>query len=199
MKKLTVKEASFAAKIIEGLEPSAALRASKYKTENMSPSVIAVEAQKLLKRPHISLTIEQGKKRLLARSIMTREEALERLSFRARIAVTDIYDFEFKEIEQRKDGTPIIGIVWTLKDLKDIKPEIAVCIKSVSCGKDGPMVELYDSDGAIKQLRAMEGWDAAKQYDHKSSDGSMSPNEQLSDEQVKEQMESRGLRIDFDK
>ncbi len=199
MKKLTVKEASFAAKIIEGLEPSAAYRASLYKSDAMNDNSIKCQAQKLLNKPHIGHTIEEGKKKLINKSIMTREEALERLSMHARIKITDICDFKFAEVGKEEDGSPIMKTVWTVKNSDDIRPEVAACIKSVSCGKDGPKIELYDSDGAIKQLSLMQGWNAAKEYDFKSSDGSMSPTRELSDDEIKEQMEVRGLKVAFDK
>ena len=147
MKKLTVKEASFAAKIIEGLEPSPALRASLYKTDNMSPSVIAVEAQKLLKRPHISLVIENGKKAQIDKAILTRDEAL-------KILTTDAREEELSPPDRHR---------------------------------------------AIKQVVDMQGWNAAKEYDHKSSDGSMSPTRELTDEEVEKEMADRGLAVKFDK
>ncbi len=199
MKKLTVKENSFAAKIIEGLDPSPALRASKYKTKNMNANTIKCKAQQLLKKEHIRHTIENAKKLQLHKSIMTREQALKRLSSHANIKITDIYDFTFGETGKDKEGAPVQGVIWKLKNIEDIHPDVVVCIKSIGGGRNGPVVELYDSDGAIKQLCAMQGWNAAKEYDHKSSDGSMSPTRDLSDDEVREQMESRGLRIDFDK
>lgn len=146
MKKLTVKETSFAAKIIEGLEPSAAYRASKYKSDVMSPNVIAVQAQKLLNKPHISLTIENGKKAQINKAILTRDEALEILTIDARE--------------------------------KTLDPP--------------------DRHRAIKHVVDMQGWNAAKEYDFKSTDGTMSPTRQLSDEEIKEQMEARGLKVGFD-
>ena len=80
----TTKEISFAAKIIEGLEPSAAYRASKYKSDVMSPESIKCEAQKLLNRPHIAHTIKQAKKEQIEVAILTRKEALEILTTDAR-------------------------------------------------------------------------------------------------------------------
>ena len=199
MKKLTVKENSFAAKIIEGLGPSAALRASKYKTVSMNPNSIKVQAQKLLNLPHIALTIENAKKVQLNKAIMTREQALKRLSSHANIKITDIYDFTFGETHKDKTGAAVMGVIWKLKNIEDISPDVVVCIKSISCGKNGPVVELYDSDGAIKQLSLMQGWNAAQQYDHSSTDGTMSPTRELSDDEIKKQLEVKGLRIDFDK
>ena len=80
----TTKEISFAAKIIEGLEPSAAYRASKYKSDVMSPESIKANAQKLLRKPHIVLTVDQGKRTQINQAILTRGEALEILTTDAR-------------------------------------------------------------------------------------------------------------------
>jgi hypothetical protein len=83
-KKLTGKEVSFTVKIIEGLEPSEALKNSEYKTDNMNANTIKCEAQKLLNRPHIAHTMEQAKKEQIDAVILTRKEALEILTTDAR-------------------------------------------------------------------------------------------------------------------
>ena len=46
------------------MNPSEALRGSKYKTDGMNSATLRVQAQKLLNHPNIRLTIEQGRKRV---------------------------------------------------------------------------------------------------------------------------------------
>jgi phage terminase small subunit len=95
-------------------------------------------------------------------SIMERDEALAILSTNARVKMTDVADYKFVEVGRDKDGQPIMQTVWTMKDSKDIDPNVISCIKSVTMTKQGPKIELHDQQGAIKQLSSLQGWDAPK-------------------------------------
>lgn len=107
-------------------------------------------------------------------SIMTRTEALERLSLSARIKITDICTFKYMEIGKDDNG-PIMQTVWTMKNAEDIDPNVAACIKSVQFTNVGPKIELYDANGAIKQLATMEGWDAPKKIANTDTEGKTVP------------------------
>lgn len=165
-RKLTAKQESYKNLRVKGKGLSDAYRLSEYSSDNMSPHQIATEAWKLDNHPVISMLITESIEKASSKAIMTREEALERLTLHARIKITDVCDFSLKEIGTEEDGTPIVRTVWVVKNSEDIDPDVAACIKSVSCGKDGPKIELYDSDGAIKQLSNMQGWDAAKKFEN---------------------------------
>jgi phage terminase small subunit len=95
-------------------------------------------------------------------SIMERDEALAILSNNARVKMTDLADYSFIEIGQTEDKEPIMQTVWTMKDSKDIDPNLIACIKSVTMTKQGPKIELHDQQGAIKQLSDLLGWSAPK-------------------------------------
>lgn len=95
-------------------------------------------------------------------SIMTRDEALERLSKSARIKITDICDFKYVSFTDKETDETYTNTVWTMKDAEDIDPDVAACIKSVSFTKTGPKIELYDANGSIKLLSDMQGWNAPK-------------------------------------
>lgn len=103
-------------------------------------------------------------------AIMTREEALERLSKSARIKITDICNFSYVELEG-VDGKKYMNTVWTMKDAEDIDPDVAACIKSVTFTKTGPKIELYDANGSIKLLSDMQGWAAPKRTEVTGKDG----------------------------
>lgn len=104
-------------------------------------------------------------KETLTKAIMTREEALERLTLHARIKITDICTFSYVEFTD-DEGNEYINTVWEMKDAKDIDPDIAACIKSVTFTKTGPKIELYDANGSIKILSDMQGWNAPKEHKH---------------------------------
>lgn len=111
-------------------------------------------------------------------SIMTREEALERLSLIGRTRITDVLEFEVVEVETvGKDGEPETktDTIWRMKESAELN-EIAACaIKSVTMTKFGPKIEMHDAPAAIAQVAKMQGWEAPAKIDHTSTDGSMSP------------------------
>ena len=109
-------------------------------------------------------------KETLRDGIMSRDEALERLSKHARIKITDICDFKYVEMEQ-EDGEVVTTTVWTMKNAEDIDPDVAACIKSVAMTKNGPKIELYDANGSIKLLADMQGWNAAQKHLVGGADG----------------------------
>jgi len=103
-------------------------------------------------------------------AVMTREEALERLSKSARIKITDICTFKLVELKGPDDKI-ILNTVWEMKNAEDIDPDVAACIKSVTFTKTGPKIELYDANGSIKLLSDMQGWNAPKKTELTGKDG----------------------------
>lgn len=95
-------------------------------------------------------------------SIMQRDEALSILSNNARVKMTDVATFGFVEVGKDADDHAIMQTVWTMKDSKDIDPDVMSCIKSVTMTNKGPKIELHDQQGAIKQLTDIQGWAAPK-------------------------------------
>lgn len=166
-RKLTAKQNAYLNNRIKGYGVSESYRKA-YPGQKTSTKAISVAANKLEKDTRISLAIDIAREKAIGRSIMSRQEALQRLSKHARVKITDVCDFSFQQIGVNELNQPVYQTVWTIKDSDDIDPEVAVCIKSVSITKEGPKIELHDSDGAIKQLRAMEGWDAPKKTELKS-------------------------------
>lgn len=98
-------------------------------------------------------------------AVMTRQEALERLTLTAKVLITDVCEFRNAHVGEDENGDPVYQTVWTIKDSKDIPPHIAVCIKSVTITKTGPKIELHDQSAAIKQLSDMQGWAASSKLD----------------------------------
>lgn len=112
--------------------------------------------------PKVRAFYESLIKSAAAGAVLTKQKALEILSTSAKVSIADVC--EFVEIQDGidRDNKPIMKTVWKVKDLKDIKLEIARCIKSVTITAQGPKIELYDSHGAIKQLSDMIGWNVPR-------------------------------------
>jgi phage terminase small subunit len=98
-------------------------------------------------------------------AVMTREEALSRLTKSAKITIKDVCDFKNVLVGEDDEGHPVYQTVWTIKNSEDIPDHIAASIKSVQITKSGPKIELYDSHGAIKQICEMQGWEAPKKQE----------------------------------
>ena len=73
-KKLTPKQEKFVEGIVSGKNPSEAYREA-YNPTNMSKESIKVEAQKYLKKPNISLTIQQKKAKIEEELIYTAKDS----------------------------------------------------------------------------------------------------------------------------
>jgi len=104
-------------------------------------------------------------------SIMTKQEALERLSKTARATIHDICTFELKQVGENEDGNPVMQTVWEMKNSEDIDPIIAASIKSVTFTKTGPKIEMYDANGSIKILSDLQGWNAPRKQEITGKDG----------------------------
>lgn len=104
-------------------------------------------------------------------AVMTREEALERLSILARVTVKDVAIFRKAVVGEDEGGEPVQQSVWEIKDSGDIGDEQAAAISEISAGRDGIKFKLHSSAAAIKQLADMEGWNAARKYEHTGKDG----------------------------
>jgi phage terminase small subunit len=105
------------------------------------------------------------------KALLSKEEAIKILEAAATIKITDVCDFRNKRIGEDEKGNPVYQTVWTVKDAENIPDRIARCIKSVEVTSKGPKIEVYDSHGAIKQLSAMQGWDAPKKTELTGSEG----------------------------
>lgn len=104
-------------------------------------------------------------------AVMTREEALERLTNLARVTVKDVADFRKVLTGEDESGNPVRQSVWEIKDSDSIGDAQAAAISEVSVGKDGLKVKLHNSAAAIKQLSDMEGWAAPKKHEVTGKDG----------------------------
>lgn len=116
-------------------------------------------------------------------AVMSRTEALERLSLMGKARITDILEFEVVErvvnvegVKERDEKMETkTETIWRIKESAELNELAAASIKSVTMTKFGPKIEMHDAAAAIKQLATMQGWEAPSKVDHTSTDGSMSP------------------------
>lgn len=104
-------------------------------------------------------------------AIMTREEALERLSVMARTSVKDIANFRKARVGEDENGKDVYQSVWDMKGCDDITENQAMAISELSAGKDGLKFKMHSQASAIKQLSEMEGWNSATKHELTGKDG----------------------------
>lgn len=173
-RKLTAKQLKYRNLRLKGKGVSESYRGA-YNCKKMGFKSISVAANVLENDPRISVVLEEAKQREFEKSIMGRDEALQRLTLHGRVKMTDVATFRNVRVGEDKDGDDVFQTVWTIKNSEDIPPEVAACIKSVTMTKDGPKIELYDNDKAISQLRAMQGWDKPKKHAITDTEGKTVP------------------------
>ena len=126
----------------------------------MKPATIYVKACELLKNGKIEVRLKELNQMAVSDAVMTKQEALQLLSVKARIRITDVCDFKQEPVGNDEEGNPVFQTVWTMKNAEDIDPAVAACIKSVTVTKTGPKIELYDANASAKLLADMLGWNA---------------------------------------
>ncbi|QLX25049.1 terminase small subunit [Citrobacter freundii] len=125
-------------------------------------------------------------------AIMTREEALKRLTSMGRARITDLVDFGEHVVGEDEDGRDVIQATWKFKDSVKQSPELLDAIAELTAGKDGIKLKLHDARGAIKQIGDMEGWEAPKKTELSGPNGGPIQHEDLTDEQLKEALQELG-------
>lgn len=139
----------------------------KAKTESAQDQ----SASQILSNPKVKAFYQSLINSIASDVIMTKQEALERLSKTARATIHDICTFKLTQVGEDADGNPVMQTVWEMKDSEDIDPVIAASIKSVTFTKTGPKIEMYDANGSIKILSDLQGWNAPKKQEVTGKDG----------------------------
>lgn len=104
-------------------------------------------------------------------AIMTRQEAMERLSSFARTDLKDLVEFGACELGEDEDGNPIVQAAWKIKDSALQDPEKMAAISELSTGKDGIKIKTHSPITAIQQLAKMQGWESASKHEHSGPGG----------------------------
>ncbi len=154
---LTQKQEAFALAYFETGNASEAYRRS-YNAENMSPNVIHNKASALMAKGDVRVRIEQLRAKAETASVMSRQEALERLSTFARTDLSDLVEFGAYELGEQ-DGQPIIQTSWKIRDSVLQDPKKLAAISELSAGRDGIKIKTHSPLQAIQQLAKLQGWD----------------------------------------
>lgn len=152
-----------ALKSLEGLTDIEAYRQGGGKSKSISSE--SQEAKRILNNPKVKAFIDSVRGEIINKSIMTREEALERLSSLARGDMSKLINFRTVETVG-DEGEKVRQAVWDIPDSIDQCPDQLSTIAEVGASRDGIKIKQHDPKAAIKQLAEMEGWNAAHKVEH---------------------------------
>lgn len=172
---LTPKQERFCLAYLETGNASEAYRRA-YDAENMKPETINKRASELLDNREIAGRLEELNKSAVTAAVMSRTEALEKLSALARTDLKDLVEFgEYELGSDPESGVPIIQTSWRIKSSALQDPVKMAAISELTASKEGIKIKTHSPLTAIQQLAKMQGWEAAQKFDHTSSDGTMTP------------------------
>lgn len=125
-------------------------------------------------------------------AIMSREEALKRLTSMGRTSLFDLADFRNGVIGKDDNGEPVLQASWSFKDSALINPEAIAAISELTTGPQGIKIKLHDPKAAIKQIGEMQGWEAPKKTEMSGPNGGPIQHEDMTDEQLEERLKELG-------
>jgi phage terminase small subunit len=133
---------------------------SAFKIGRSSPATISNNAYKLLQNTEIITRLAELRLKSETDAVMTKQEALARLTCIGRFTVNDIATFGTYDIGYDEDGKPITATSWKFKNSEDMPKNAMSAIKSVTATASGPKFEMFDALAATKQISDILGWNA---------------------------------------
>jgi phage terminase small subunit len=158
---MTKLQQKFSLGIVKGLSQIDAYRQAggKAKTNDTARAC----ASEILTKPNVKAFIDEIGSAAITDAVMTRQEALERLSVMARASIHEMVEFGESDCGLDEDGKPIIQASWRFKPSTLQSPESLAAISELTAGPRGISLKLHDPKAAIKQLAEMQGWEPPKE------------------------------------
>lgn len=160
---LTPKQEAFCLAYLKTGNASEAYRQS-YSAQNMKPETVNKRASELLDNGAIAGRLQELNAAAVSAAVMTRQEALERLTMVARTDLADLVEFGTYEVGEQ-DGEPIIQASWRIKDSALQDPKKMAAISELAAGRDGIKIKTHSPLQAIQQLAKMQGWESATKHE----------------------------------
>ena len=122
-------------------------------------------ASRMLTDAKVKAFMDAMKEAAVSEAVMSRTEALEKLSALARTDLKDLVEFGEYELGDDGEGNPVIQSSWRIRDSALQDPAKMAAISELTASKEGIKIKTHSPLAAIKQLADMQGWDAAKKVD----------------------------------
>lgn len=128
-------------------------------------------ASELLNNPNVIEFLDLMRVEVVSNAVMSRQEALEKLSNLARTDLKDLVEFGSYDLGEDQDGNPIVQASWRIKDSAMQDPNKMAAISELTSGRDGIKIKTHSPITAIQQLAKMQGWEAATKHELTGKDG----------------------------
>lgn len=125
-----------------------------------SDEVADATASELLSNPKVKAFMDAMKAEAVSAAVMTRTEAMEKLSTLARTDLKDLVEFGEYELGDDGEGNPVIQSSWRIRDSALQDPAKMAAIAELTASKEGIKIKTHSPLAAIKQLADMQGWNA---------------------------------------
>lgn len=188
---LTQKQEAFCLAYIETGNASEAYRRA-YNAANMKPETVNRKAKELLDNGKIAARLKELNEKAVSAAVMTRQEALERLSRFARIDLADLVEFGEHELGD-EDGRPVIQATWRIKDSAMQDPAKMAAIAELTAGRDGIKIKTHSPLQAIQQLAKMQGWESATKHELTGPNGGPIQHKDMTDEELRQELARLGF------
>ncbi|PQQ24797.1 terminase small subunit [Photorhabdus hindustanensis] len=185
---LTPLQQKFVTHILKGKNLTDAYRLSGGKAKGESAHT---QASRMMSFDKVKAFLDAMNKEAVSDAVMSRQEALERLSAMGRVSIYDIAEFRNSQIGEDEEGKPVFQASWQFKDSALQDPMYLSAISELTAGKDGIKLKLHDPKAAIKQLSELMGWEAPKKTEITGAGGGPIQID-LTDEQLDERLKEFG-------
>ena len=156
---LTPLQQKFSLAIIKGKNQTDAYKAAKGKAKG---DTIRAAASRMYANVNVQAFLLSVQGEVVDDAIMSREEALKRLTALGRTSLFDLAEFRNYVACEGEDGEPVMQATWSFKDSALVTPEALAAIAELNAGPQGLKIKLHDPKAAIKQLADLQGWEAPK-------------------------------------
>lgn len=156
--RLTPKQEAFCIAYLKTGNASEAYRQA-YNASRMKPETVNRNAKALLDNNKIATRLKELNSKAVTDAVMTRQEALEKLTAVARTDLSDLVEFGEHVAGEDDSGQPVIQTTWRIKDSAMQDPVKLVAIAELTAGRDGLKIKTHSPLQAMQQLAKMLGWD----------------------------------------
>lgn len=182
--KLTQLQQRVATNVLAGMTQRQAYLTAGGKAKNDESA--DATASEILRNPSVVAFMDSMKMQAVSDAIMTREEAMAKLSLIGRTDLKDIVTFQTFEVgRDLETGEPVNQTGWFIPDNVLSNPAKLAIISELTAGKDGIKIKTHSQLAAIAQLAKMQGWEAAQKFEHTGANGGpIRHAQELTDEQL---------------
>lgn len=158
---LTPLQQKFSLAIIKGKTQAQAYKAAGGKAKTAESA--NVSASQIFNNLKVQVFLKAVQGEAVDDAIMSREEALKRLTALGRTSLFDLADFRNSMTGEDEEGNPVMQATWSFKDSALLTPEAMAAIAELTAGPQGLKIKLHDPKAAIKQLAELQGWEPPKE------------------------------------